>query len=326
MGLTTRSACFALCGVWLLISSADSILAPNLTLSEMAEMFQQFMKRFDKKYQDQKEMDYRFKVFVQSLERSRELQASETGTAQYGVTRFSDLTESEFAEKFCMAPRSLPRLPPTLGWLEKPPRMNVNQSCDWRKAGAVTEVKHQGESCRACWAFAAVSNIEALWNIHRHSPRNLSVQEMVDCTNDMGGCKGGYPWEGFQLVFNQNGLVNSVMYPYEGKVHRCRKHRGRKLTQIDGYEVLPRDEEYIAGIVASKGPVTALIDSRVLRDYQSGTIRRPPLNCERLLDHVVLIVGFDEGECPFSKGSGSFQGELLRLPETTGPQVHGRGF
>lgn len=38
------------------------------------------------------EMQYRFKIFMQNLESSRELQALELGTARYGVTQFSDLT------------------------------------------------------------------------------------------------------------------------------------------------------------------------------------------------------------------------------------------
>lgn len=39
------------------------------------------------------------------------------------------------------------------------------------------------------------------------------------------------------------GLSSSRLYPYTGVSQQCRKHRRRTLTPIDGYELLPRDEQ-----------------------------------------------------------------------------------
>ncbi|XP_042295793.1 cathepsin W [Sceloporus undulatus] len=293
----TFPLCFMLCGVWISASEVQAALPPNLIMTQMVQMFQDFMRQFNKTYESQEETHRRFKVFMRNLEVSHVLQVSELGTAQYGITRFSDLTEHEFAKMYGM---SLPSPAPPVKQLSYPNLGNIanksiSQSCDWRKAGAVSAVKDQGPDCRSCWAFATVSNIEALWNIHQHVPRNLSVQEVIDCAYKKTGCQGGFVWDGLLAVFKNRGLSSSVLYPYVGRNQPCQEHRRKKVTPIYGYEVLPRDEKYIAGIVASQGPVTALFNMKVLQNYKKGILRRPSQDCRPdHLDHVGVIVGFNE--------------------------------
>ncbi|KAL8184301.1 UNVERIFIED_CONTAM: hypothetical protein K2H54_012414 [Gekko kuhli] len=257
----------------------------------MTQMFQDFVIQYNKSYKSPEEMHHRLKVFEQNLKASRELQASELGTAQYGVTQFSDLTESEFKKMFGIPQ---PIQPPIVNHLAKSPKAPKTLSCDWRKFGAITEVKKQG-SCRSCWAFAAASNMEALWNIHQHSPRNVSVQELVDCTRY--GCLGGYVWDAFLTVINRSGLSSSKLYPYTGKDQKCQQYRRREVTRIEGYEILPRDERGLAEIVASQGPITVLFNMKALQLYKNGVIWRTSQDCiKEHLDHFALVVGYGQGE------------------------------
>ncbi|KAL8184082.1 UNVERIFIED_CONTAM: hypothetical protein K2H54_005978 [Gekko kuhli] len=261
MWSATLHACLMVWGLWGFVPYPDnSFLPSDLNLTQVALIFQDFMSHFNKTYGSQEERDHRFQVFTQNLKVSCALQASELGTAQYGITSFSDLTESEF-EKMFGIPH--PSHSPTLKKSAKNPK--GAKSCDWRKFGAITAVKTQG-SCRSCWAFAAVSNIEALWNIHVLSPQNVSVQ---------------------------GGLIDAKHYPYMAKKETCRKDQGKPVAWIHDYEFLSRDEKHIAQVVASRGPVTALINLKMLQHYQKGIIQRPSQDCNpQHLDHAVLIVGY----------------------------------
>ncbi|XP_032090354.1 cathepsin W isoform X1 [Thamnophis elegans] len=304
MWLAKLPACLMLWAAWISALHANFTLPSDPGMMEMTERFWDFMVKFGKTYHSQEEATYRFKVFAQNMETSQVLQDTELGTAQYGVTPFSDLTESEFAKRFGNPVlRSVPVGPREL----RRGYSTATRFCDWRKKG-LSPVKYQGETCRSCWAFAAVSNIEALWKIHRNVNCSLSVQELIDCTYpSRGGCLGGYVWDALQYVVNKSGLSSDTLYPYIEKNQPCQKHKGRKLTKIDGYSVLPRDEKYIASIVATQGPVTALMNKKVIQHYQKGIIQRSKVSCDpNRLDHAVLIVGFGEGKIRRGTWSGSY--------------------
>uniref|UniRef100_A0A8C3SJ64 Cathepsin W n=1 Tax=Chelydra serpentina TaxID=8475 RepID=A0A8C3SJ64_CHESE len=255
-------------------------------------MFKDFMIQFNRTYRNPTEQRRRFGIFTRSLFAARRLQETELGTGQYGVTRFSDWTDEEFRGMF----RSPP--PPTMRLAPRPPRKKPPRSCDWRKAGAVTAVKNQGEKCQSCWAFAAVANIESLWNIHFHQPRNLSVQEVLDCSWCGAGCKGGYVWDAFTTVLHKRGLISEAAYPYTGRQETCPnlKEYG-PAAYIQGFQTLPRDEEEIAAHVATKGPITVTLNSAAMKYYKKGISQPLVKSCSPdQVDHVALLVGYGDGE------------------------------
>ncbi|XP_060550378.1 cathepsin W [Pantherophis guttatus] len=291
MRLPKLAACLTLWAAWISALHANFTFPSYPGMMEMTGRFQEFMVKFSKTYNSQEEMIYRFKVFAQNMENQPNLAGHRAGD------------ESEFAKNICT-----PALRPGPFGPTEPRRSftTAPRFCDWRKK-ALSPVKNQGECC-SCWAFAAVSNIEALWKIHRNVNCSLSVQELVDCTYpSRGGCEGGYVWDALHYVFNKSGLSSSRLYPYVEKDQRCQKHKGRKLTKIDGYSVLPRDERYIANFVATQGPVTALMNIKILKHYKTGIIQRSEGSCDpNWLDHVVLIVGFGEGKIRRGTWSGSY--------------------
>ncbi|XP_073515582.1 cathepsin W-like [Phyllobates terribilis] len=257
------------------------------------EQFENFIKQFKKVYESPEEYQYRLSVFTENLNAARRLQEEELGTATYGITKFSDLTDEEFTRNRLtllddVPPNDVPPYNMTQLKIEAAP---VKRSCDWRKAGVISKAKDQG-TCGSCWAFAAVGNIEAQWGILGR-PVNLSVQQVLDCSPFEDGCKGGYLWDAYKTVRKQNGLVPECVYPYKGIKQACQKFNSLK-TNIKGFRMLPRNENVMACYVRNSGTIAVGMNAIVLKCYQRGVIRRK--SCDRKkLNHAVVLMGFSKG-------------------------------
>lgn len=167
---------------------------------ELKEVFKLFQIQFNRSYSTPAEYARRLDIFAHNLAKAQRLQEEDLGTAEFGVTPFSDLTEKEFGQLYgnWRAARKGPRAAKKVSF-EKQELML--QSCDWRKAHVITPVKNQG-NCKCCWAIAAAGNIEAMWNIKFNKSVEVSVQELLDCGRCGDGCVGGYIWDAFITVLN----------------------------------------------------------------------------------------------------------------------------
>ena len=92
---------------------------------------------------------------------------------------------------------------------------------DWY-GEATTLVRDQGQ-CGSCWAFSTVEQVESDWYLSGKSgwnePKQLSVQQVLDCdTSDGGyryGCSGTYAGggTGYMYITKNGGLGSEVAYP-----------------------------------------------------------------------------------------------------------------
>ncbi|XP_038620294.1 LOW QUALITY PROTEIN: cathepsin W-like [Tachyglossus aculeatus] len=306
-------------GVVAMASRGPQDLHPNpppATRLELMEKFKEFQNCYNKSYEDQTEHARRFEIFVQNLARARKLQEEDQGTAEFGVTPFSDLSEDEFLSLYA----SRFKMPP--GWANQTARVPKGplhrRTCDWRDIKAVTPVKNQG-SCRSCWAFAAVGNVESLWHLRTGNQLvSLSVQELLDCGRCGNGCMGGHTWDAFLTVLSNSGLASEEDYPYEARVKRgrCRAKKSRAAWIFD-FLILPRDEQYMAQHLADNGPIAVSINMAQLQLYVRGVLHPTRSNCEPdLLNHCVLAVGFG-----FSNGSSHWI-----LKNSWGPEWGEEGY
>ncbi|XP_075181484.1 cathepsin W-like [Anomaloglossus baeobatrachus] len=260
------------------------VFIPAVLGNAELEEFETFIKRYNKVYKSPEEYQYRLSVFTSNLNTARRLQREERGTAKYGVTKFSDLTDEEFTRN-------------TLPYVDALPSNNVKQlkvdakpvheSCDWRKAGVISKAKNQS-ICGSCWAFAAFGNIEAQWGI-LGKPVNLSVQQVLDCGPCEAGCRGGYPWDAYITVMMQKGLVNERQYEYVGVTRRCRNTSSLK-TSISDFVMLPKNEQAMASYLKNNGTIVVAINSTLLKNYGGGVIQHK--SCGPVVDHAVLLVGY----------------------------------
>lgn len=103
--------------------------------------FSNFKAKFGKAYATKEEHDYRFGVFKKNLIRAKSHQKLDP-SAVHGVTKFSDLTPSEFRRQFLGIKKPL-RLPSDARKAPILPTNDLPTDFDWRDHGAVTPVKDQ---------------------------------------------------------------------------------------------------------------------------------------------------------------------------------------
>ena len=74
--------------------------------------------------------------------------------------------------------------------------------------------------------MAATGSIEASLKIDRGVATSLSEEELIDCTGDNDGCKGGAIETAFAWVHANGGILSEAEYPYaagtRGTAGTCR--------------------------------------------------------------------------------------------------------
>ncbi|KAK8471353.1 hypothetical protein PHAVU_003G207200 [Phaseolus vulgaris] len=211
------------------------------------------------------------------------------------LNRFADMTNHEFRSIYANSKVSHHRM------FRGMPRGNgsfmyenvdrVPPSVDWRKKGAVTDVKDQGK-CGSCWAFSTVVAVEGLNQIKTHKLVSLSEQELVDCdTKENEGCQGGLMESAFDFI-KQHGITTETNYPYEARDGTCDASKVKKpAVSIDGYDTVPVNNEAALLKAVAHQPVSVAIDAGGFgfQFYSEGVFTGL---CGTGLNHGVAIVGY----------------------------------
>ena len=171
---------------------------------------------------------------------------------------------------------------------------SVPDSVDWRKKGAVTPVKNQGQ-CGSCWAFSTTGSLEGATFLKTGKLVSLSEQELVDCDdNGDQGCNGGLMDNAFDWIEDNGGLDAESDYPY--KAHKsfggCNKKKESKhIAKVSGHSDVPVKNEDQLKLAVAKQPVSVAIeaDQSGFQLYESGVFTG---TCGTQLDHGVLAVGY----------------------------------
>jgi PKD repeat protein/C1A family cysteine protease len=194
-------------------------------------------------------------------------------------------------------------------------KIDLRQSVDWSVND--TPVRDQG-NCGSCWAFAAVSLVENLYD----GNIDLAEQTLVSCVEDAHGCDGG--WYGYALQYiANNGIPNESCHPYSQSNGACnsRCSNPEQLIQLSEYDLYGHWSEPTASTVndlkylLQTGPVLVSMIvpndgtfddySGGIYDYQGGPITGDDNG------HAVLVVGYNDTEKYFRAKSswGSSWGE-----------------
>ncbi|KAK1424800.1 hypothetical protein QVD17_20138 [Tagetes erecta] len=252
----------------------------------------QWMVQHGRVYDTNAEKETRLKIFKKNVEYIESFNSFPYRSYKLAINKFADRTENEF-KLYNTGHKDPIDSSVTLSTSFKYESVSeVPDSIDWRKKGAVTQVKNQG-GCGSCWAFSTIAAVEGIIQLTTGKLMSLSEQQLIDCDrNDgNGGCSGGNKENAFEYI-EKNGINTEDGYPYQEVDEACNAYNESvHAARISGYEVVPPNNETALLNAVSQQPVSVSIDVNGddFRYYSSGVFTG---YCGTNLTHDVTVVGY----------------------------------
>ncbi|KAF8409888.1 hypothetical protein HHK36_002406 [Tetracentron sinense] len=261
------------------------------SMDKLIDLFESWMSKHDKIYESIEEKLHRFELFKDNLKHIDETN-KKVSSYWLGLNEFADLSHQEFKNMYLGLKSELPKRRESSQDFSYRDAGDFPKSVDWRKKGAVTQVKNQG-ACGSCWAFSTVAAVEGINQIVTGNLTSLSEQELIDCdTSFNNGCNGGLMDYAFSFIVSNGGLHKEDDYPYHMEEGTCAKEKEiQEVVTISGYEDVPaNDEESLLNSLVHQ-PLSVAIEAsdRNFQFYSGGVFSGP---CGTDLDHGVAAVGY----------------------------------
>ncbi|XP_073002934.1 cysteine protease XCP1-like [Typha latifolia] len=305
-------ACLALPAEYSIIGYSEEDTSSH---DKLIDLFESWIAKHSKSYLSFKDKLRRFEIFKDNLKHIDETN-KKTSSYWLGLNEFADLSHEEFKEKYLGVRRDLPRRREASSNFRYQDATGLPKSVDWRKKGAVTNVKNQGH-CGSCWAFSTVAAVEGINQIVTGNLTSLSEQELIDCDRlNNNGCNGGLMDYAFSFIASSGGLHTEDEYPYLMQESTCEEQRADlEVVTINGYEDVPENDEQSLLKALAHQPVSVAIEAsgRNFQFYSGGVFDGP---CGSELDHGVAAVGYGS-----SKGQ-----DFIIVKNSWGPRWGEKGY
>nr|XP_020500751.1 cathepsin O [Labrus bergylta] len=288
----------ALTVLTLVFPSCCQNVSTEETLTDSAVDFHSFREHFHRKYDVNSEEFHRRHLYYQNSTRRHAYLnkfSSTPHSANYGINKFSDLSQKEFRDLYLGA--SADRAPRFSGLKGE----GLPAKFDWRDKAVVAPVQDQ-QACGSCWAFSVVGATQSVHAIGGSPLAQLSVQQVVDCSFQNKGCSGGSPVRALDwLKRTRVKLVPQTEYPYKARTGIChffsQSHGGVAVKNFTAHD-FSGQEEAMMGQLVERGPLAAIVDAVSWQDYLGGIIQH---HCSsQWSNHAVLVVGYNtDGDIPY---------------------------
>ena len=275
-----------------------ALAACNSDLDKLLfQQFQKFIKKYHKKYESINEFLARYEVFRRNVMTTFN---EENLGYRTGITKFSDLTQQEFAKTYLNLnydAMAMANFEPTIVKVTNA----APDAWNWQDKGVVANVKDQG-SCGSCWAFSTMANLEGQYALGKGVVKTFSEQQLVDCDTLDSGCNGGLMEYSFTWLKDNGGFNLDTDYPYKGTKQACKSDSSKYVDmKVTGYKKLGNeysnwdcvDEEGIKEFLYETGPLAVALNANPLQTYSSGILDKTAAQCPTSrLNHAVTMVGY----------------------------------
>jgi len=283
IGLICLVTCFKLTGL-------DQ---PNNKEVTYFTSFVSFIQKHNRQY-DPATFEEKYNTFKANVQRIEKLNEKSPNKV-FGINKFADMNPEEFRRNYLM-PKGVVQKTTAgpLGDTLRPRNKALPDTFDWRKQGAVTAVKNQGQ-CGSCWAFSVCENVESVYIIATNGSADsvdLSPQQIVDCDTDDGGCDGGDTPTAYKYIIKAGGLEGDKDYPYHARDGSCKFNKQKVVAKITSFKYATQnsDENQMQQNLVSWAPLSICVDAAEWQFYDGGVMT--PDDCGTDLDHCVQMIGY----------------------------------